>query len=672
MKLPSSESFRWYGMVAGLAAVLVLLAVLQYRSVKAVSEATTAQMRASLQGSLMDIRQGLELELTQLCRDLQFGSANGQQEGMPEYIARYDRWQRTAAHPDLVSALFVWRSEGAHSELFKLNASRTAFEQASWPDDLNPLREELVELVPEQTIAGGGAGGHGSPRDLSLGDHRPPPVAHGEGSPGNQERGPDQEETHSYQPHVQLERPRPRPTRRPEEMVSPQLHSRGPFSWRIDQNIPALVHSFREPNSPGPQSEAPGPLDWVVIVLNRRELGQHIVPELVGRYFGRDGQSSYELAVIDNGGQSPDLFTSRPGFDRQKDFLPDAALNLFGPPFPTVAGKESLAAGLFTRGRQVRKAQIVDDDLTDRSPDSRDEGPFRIDPIHQSARERGWEIVAKHRAGSVEAAVAALSRRNLMFNLAVLLVLAVTMGMIIATTIRGRRLAQLQMDFVANVSHELRTPLTGIISAAQNIADGVVDDKQRTGKYGKGIVREAQQLSDLVEQILLFSATQKDRHRYHLQPVDVAEVIDFSLKNTAAFIRSAGITVEQQVEPALPAVSADFKALSHCLQNLIGNAVKYGGNEHWIGIRAFATASSNDGREVRISVADKGIGIGREDLHQIFEPFYRTAEVTATQIHGSGLGLPLARKITEAMGGQLTVESEPGKGSTFTVHLPLK
>ena len=101
-----------------------------------------------------------------------------------------------------------------------------------------------------------------------------------------------------------------------------------------------------------------------------------------------------------------------------------------------------------------------------------------------------------------------------MFNFAVLLVLAATMATIISASQRARRFGELQMDFVSNVSHELRTPLTGIISAAQNIADGVIDDKERLTRYGTAIVNQAHQLTDLGEQILLFSATQKDRHRY--------------------------------------------------------------------------------------------------------------------------------------------------------------
>jgi signal transduction histidine kinase len=108
------------------------------------------------------------------------------------------------------------------------------------------------------------------------------------------------------------------------------------------------------------------------------------------------------------------------------------------------------------------------------------------------------------------------------------------------------------------------------------------------------------------------------------------------------------------------------------LQNLIANAVKYGGESRWIGIRALIADGPDRRKEISITVEDKGIGIGQEELKRIFDPFYRTPAATAAQIHGSGLGLPLAKTIAEAMGGRLTVTSVPRKGSAFTVHLPVK
>jgi signal transduction histidine kinase len=441
----------------------------------------------------------------------------------------------------------------------------------------------------------------------------------------------------------------------------------------IDQNIPALVHPVREvegrPNAGG---RKPPTLTWIVVDLSLEMLGHHILPELAQRYFGNHGQLTYELAVIADNAHRTVIYSSDAGFGSQTDTVSDVALNLFGRPLPILGRSSSSAEGRFAVQSLPHRERPVERDGFSGLPVFHDERLFMIDPIHYMPGERDWEIIARHHKGSLEAAVAALYHRSLAINFGVLLVLTTTMGMIIATSQRARRLAQLQMDFVASVSHELRTPLTGIVSAAQNIADGLVDSKERMARYGAAIMGQAQQLTDLIEQILLFSATQKDRHRYHFQLVDVTEVIEASLKSTSTLIRSAGFTVEQELQPGLPRVMADFQGLSQCLQNLITNSVKYGGENSWIGIRASVADGSDRGKEIRVTVEDKGIGIGREDLKHIFEPFYRSPAATSAQIHGSGLGLPLAKTIAEAMGGRLTVESVPRKGSAFTVHLPVQ
>jgi signal transduction histidine kinase len=235
------------------------------------------------------------------------------------------------------------------------------------------------------------------------------------------------------------------------------------------------------------------------------------------------------------------------------------------------------------------------------------------------------------------------------------------------------------MDFVTAVSHELRTPLTVIISGADNICNGVVESKQQMAQYGSVIANQARQLFGLVERILLFAATRQGRLRYKLRPLQVQEVIDAALASTAELIDAGHFTVECDIEEELPQVIGDAAALSQCLQNLITNALKYGAarqsgehqrDEHWIGIRARAREHGSAGKEVQISVSDRGIGIGAADLPHIFEPFYRSPSVKAAQIRGTGLGLPLSQSIAEAMNGRILVTSVPGRGSTFTLCVP--
>jgi len=613
------KNVRWYVLLLGLAAALIILAVLQYRSTRQLSDATSDQMRATLGASLMDLRRGLENELAPISRDLQPSREDRRQDDSQQLARGFAEWQRTSAHPALVTNVLLWRLGGEGSELLRLDMARDEFVPGPWPSPLAGLRAELESISANFT---------GNPT---------PPPSGGE--------------------------PFPRPPR--------PAHFR-PSSWLIDQQVPALVHMNVEAGS---TSTPPKP-SWVIVTLSQDVLAKQVFPELVQRYFSGSNGLDYRVAVLgDTEGQLP-IYSSEAGLlGNEASFVPDAGLNLFGP--PSIAVMQ--LAGPKPGGSGARPGPVVEFGPLGQPPHSGSPGPspgehrdpFMIETIRDGPDERDWVVVAQHRKGSLEAAVSAIFHRNLAINFGVLLVLSLTTLLIIVTSARARRLGQLQVDFVAGVSHELRTPLTGIVAAAQNIHDGLVESKDQLMRYGGAILNQAHQLSDLIEQILMFSAVEKGRQRYHLQPTDVAQVVDASLKNTESMIRSAGITVERAVAPDLPLVNADFQALSRCLENLITNAVKYGGDERWIGVRAFAASSIQQEKEVRITVEDRGIGIDSRDLKEIFEPFYRSPAVTAAQIHGNGLGLPLAARIAEAMGGRLRVQSVPGKGSSFTVHLPV-
>ncbi len=245
------------------------------------------------------------------------------------------------------------------------------------------------------------------------------------------------------------------------------------------------------------------------------------------------------------------------------------------------------------------------------------------------------------------------------------------MGTILISTRRAQRLAKSQMDFVAGVSHELRTPLAVIYSAAENLADGVVASKEQVAQYGALIRDEGRRLTGMVEQTLQFAAGQSNRQSYDLKPEHVANIIETAMNQSALTIQAADYGVEQHVADDLPEVLVDRAALSQSLQNLIGNAVKYGGESRWLGIRAERGSSPAGGTEVRISIEDKGIGISPRELLRVFDPFFRGKEATSRQIHGTGLGLSLARDAVTAMGGRVTVKSKAGEGSTFTIHLPV-
>jgi len=234
------------------------------------------------------------------------------------------------------------------------------------------------------------------------------------------------------------------------------------------------------------------------------------------------------------------------------------------------------------------------------------------------------------------------------------------------------QLAKLQMEFVASVSHELRTPLAVISSAADNLADGLISGKAASRKYGTILQHQSRNMGGLIDEILLFASTEDGTKRYILQPLQVDAIADAIVFGTERMIKNAGFSLDRNIEANLPPVIGDLAGIAQCLQNLVGNAIKYGGDNRRISLCAF-DAPKGDGpdREVRISLTDYGIGIDHAELPRIFDPFYRSPRVQAAQIHGTGLGLSLSKRIADAMGARLSVTSELHAGSTFTLHLSI-
>lgn len=232
------------------------------------------------------------------------------------------------------------------------------------------------------------------------------------------------------------------------------------------------------------------------------------------------------------------------------------------------------------------------------------------------------------------------------------------------------QLATLQMEFVASISHELRTPITAILSAGENIRDGVVEKPEDLIDQGWIVTEQATQLMHLVNQVLEFAASAQNEPSQSLRPLQVSEIVAYALQNTGGLLRGAGFTVEEDISPDLPAVVGDLSMLAQCLQNLITNAIKFSNGKRWIGLSARAGKAENGASEVLISVQDRGLGISQTDLPYVFDPFYRSPQVVAAQIRGTGLGLSITKRTAEAFGGKLSITTEVGVGSVFTIHLP--
>jgi two-component system phosphate regulon sensor histidine kinase PhoR len=281
-----------------------------------------------------------------------------------------------------------------------------------------------------------------------------------------------------------------------------------------------------------------------------------------------------------------------------------------------------------------------------------------------------WQIFVEHRLGSLDAAVDQLRRRNLAVSFGVFLVLVGSVIMIIVASERARMLARLQMKFAAGVSHELRTPLAAIQALSYNLAAGIVKEPEQIRQYARMVQDEANGLTSMVDQVLLFAETRPVRKKYDVGPVEVVDVLDKALSALASQIRELGCNIITDIPDDLPVVRANATSLAHCVRNLVSNALKYGmksGNDSSIRI---AVSNAPDDAEVRIRVIDEGPGIDPSDWPHIFEPFYRGREA-GSRARGAGLGLYLVRHLIEAQGGRVTADNNTDTGSTFTLHVPV-
>jgi len=227
-------------------------------------------------------------------------------------------------------------------------------------------------------------------------------------------------------------------------------------------------------------------------------------------------------------------------------------------------------------------------------------------------------------------------------------------------------LAHLKSDFVSNVSHELRTPLALIRLYAETLELGRITTEEKKEDYYRIIRKESERLTALINNILDFSRIEAGRKEYDFRETNIAELVTNTLDSYRYQIEQQGFAFEQSIDPGIPAVRVDREAIARALVNLVNNALKYSVNEKFLAVKLYR---AND--RLKLEVVDRGIGITRREQSKIFEKFYRTGDPLVHNTKGSGLGLSLVRHITRAHGGDVEVESTPGKGSKFILSLPL-
>ena len=422
----------------------------------------------------------------------------------------------------------------------------------------------------------------------------------------------------------------------------PQMPPPPNLSLMLNGELQALVTPITKLPQLGSGNQTPEIFGFAIVQLDAQFIQQEMLPSLVKQHVDAN---NYDLSIISRSEAKKVIWQSA-----ATDFsIPDTTQPLFGLS-PTEIRN-------LRQNQQPRQSNVT--------PRLGGGNPFG----GGGGDNRAWELRIRHRAGSLGAAVAQVRRRNLLISSGILLLLVSSIGLLMLSVRRAKKLAQQQMDFVAGVSHELSTPLAVIDSAGYNLTKGVVKDPQRVAHYGYLIRKETRRLQDMVEQILEFAGVQSGKQKYELHPTNVNQVISEVIASSQPLLVEGGFELETNIAADLPTVMADSPALARALQNLLNNAMKYGGERRWISVKAQAIANAK-GSEVRLTVADQGLGISAEEQRHIFEPFYRGTEVKAAQIHGNGLGLSLVKNIVTSHNGRITVESTEGKGSQFMITLP--
>ncbi len=251
------------------------------------------------------------------------------------------------------------------------------------------------------------------------------------------------------------------------------------------------------------------------------------------------------------------------------------------------------------------------------------------------------------------------------FGLFLLIILS-TFALSLWFIIRQKKTSEMQADFINNMTHEFKTPIATITVAADSIADSrVITDKEKVRHFVSLIKKENARMNRQVETILQIATLDKHEMDFSFVPVDMHEVITQAIETIEIQVADRGGVIRRRLMATRSTINGDSEHLRNLVHNLLDNANKYSEGAPDITV---STESNESGLTVR--VADKGVGMSKAVLNRIFERFYRETTGNIHNVKGFGLGLNYVKAIVDAHGGTVSVESEQGKGSVFTLFLP--
>lgn len=609
-------------LAAAVALILPAIAWLQFDWASQLATADRERRERTLRAAGAQFAAAVDAEVARLGASLQLDGAMVERRDWDAYAIRYDAALDAGAEALVEGVWFAEIDEsvpgGRRVVLHAWNAAARTFEPAAWPPTLARLAERL-SVAPTR----GARDGRGGPRQIfgaaeAFGDER--------------------------------------------TLVMPVVRVK----------VPNRQDSDRERFRTDVQLRG-----YTIVRLDLEVLARERLPALVAEHFPAAGD--YRVAVVANDGERV-IFESTPGAAAATAASPDfatafmqarvgpmAILAQIDPKDPALEGRDAVAVAPPPPPPPPPGAESGGDRQMVSIIEMRGQAGQLVRTRTVAHTHGHWTLRVQHAAGSLDAAVAAARRRNLLLSGGVLALLGVAVGLIAVSARRAHALAQQQMEFVAAVSHELRTPVAVINSAADNLADGVVAEPSRVKRYGETIQTEARRLGETVERVLQLAGLGSGRP-LPMSSLSAGALVHEAVQRTASDAARAGVDVHVEIASDLPDVVGDAGMLHSAVQNLVGNAVKYAGHDRWV--RVSVTAATAPTREVRVAVEDHGAGLDAEERRHVFEPFYRGKAAIANQIHGSGLGLSLVKRIADAHGGRVEVTSEVGRGSTFTMCLP--